>query len=544
MLIKNDLKIVNGAKAIIQTLSDFGVDTIFGYPGGVVLDLYDELYKQSNIKHILVRHEQSAVHCAEGYARATGKCGVVFVTSGPGATNTVTGIANAYLDGSPLLVITGQVSYDLLGKKAFQEADICEITKSCAKKVFRITDANELQKTLFEAYTTATKDAKGPVVVDIVKDVFTQSIKYTNILALLPNIGESTSVADCADICSLILKSSKPVIVTGGGVIHSQAQASVYKFAKSYSVPVVSTMMGLGAYPADDENYFGMLGIFGDNSANEIVKQADLVISLGVRWNDRITCMFKNCDLGSKLIQIDINPDEIGRVIKPAASMKGDIKAFFIGAGMFFGGMNKYSQWLNSAQDFKKLNTPPKKISNMLHSFEVIQKIEEFTKEKDLIFTSEVGQHMLWAVKNLKLGKNRKLFVSGGLGTMGFGLPAAIGACIANPKNPVVCISGDGSFQMNLNELATCKDYNLNLKIMILNNGYLGMVRQLQEKNCEGRYSQTKISNPDFVKLAQSYGIEAIKVTSLSDVDYALKKAFSNAKTFIIDFEIEPMEVV
>lgn len=546
MLIGNNIKTMKGAEIAIETLKDLGVDTIFGYPGGVVLDLYDKLYNQSDIKHILVRHEQSAVHAAEGYARATGKCGVVLVTSGPGATNTVSGIVNAYMDGYPLVVLTGQVFKNLIGTDAFQEADICDITKSCTKKVFQVTDVSDLQKTLIEAFSIAMDGKKGPVVVDLAKNIFSESAEYKSVVKSEPVLALNVSNVDVSRVLNRILKASKPVIVSGGGVSHASAEDELYKFAKSLNIPVVDTMMGLGTYPQNDENYLGMIGIFGDKSANQTLKDADLIVSIGARFNDRITCMFTDVDFSDKFIQIDINEKEISRVISTKDYLIGDAKdiLFRMNNELSKLSFNHFTSWMNSCAELKSLNVVRHRNTNLMHSFEVIRKIEEFTKNQNLIFTSEVGQHQLWAVQNLSFSKNRKIFVSGGSGTMGFGFPAAIGACVANPETQVVCISGDGSFQMGIPELATCVDYNLNLKIMILNNGYLGMVRQLQEKNCDGRYSQTKISNPDFIKLAESYGIEASRVTCLSEIDDALKSAFSTKGPYIVEFCVEPMELL
>ncbi len=549
MVAENNIKTFTGAKAIIETLKNLGVDTIFGYPGGVVLDLYDELYKQSEIKHILVRHEQSAVHAAEGYARATGKCGVVLVTSGPGATNTVSGIVNAYLDGYPLVVLTGQVFKNLIGKDSFQEADICDITKTCTKRVFQISDPADISRTLVEAFEIANSGKKGPVVVDLVRDIFSARIGADFEAMFDSSSVEEKNILEASEtsrILEKILKSSKPVVVSGGGVTHSKAEKELYRFVKSLDIPVVDTMMGLGTYPQNDVNYFGMIGIFGDKAANQIIKEADLIISLGARFNDRVTCMFKEIDLSSKFIQIDINKSEISRVIRAADFICADTKVVLSLFNQLLESSQyeKFSGWLKTAETLKSLNIERKRQTNLMHSFEVIQKINDFTKNMNLVFTSEVGQHQLWAVQNLTFNEYRKIFVSGGAGTMGFGFPAAIGAAIANPDIPVVCITGDGSFQMGVQELATCVDNNLNIKIMVLNNGYLGMVRQLQEKSCEGRYSQTKISNPDFVKLAQSYGLNAMEVSSVADIDEALKKAFSTNETFIIDFRVEPMEML
>ena len=543
MLVESKTYTMKGSKILLEALKNLGVDTIFGYPGGVVLDVYDELFKQSDIKHVLVRHEQSAVHAAEGYARETGKCGVVLVTSGPGATNTVTGIVNAYLDGYPLIVITGQVFKDLMGKNAFQEANICDITKSCTKKVFQITSASEIQTTLNEAMFYATHWKKGPVVVDIARDVFTDTAEYSLNIATQTRFEYILNTKlPLNRIIERLKLSQRPIIVAGGGVAHAKAEKILFDFAQKYNIPVVNTMMGLGTYPQDCSNYFGMIGIFGDKAANELVKQTDLIISLGARFNDRITCMFKDIDLSQKFIQVDININETSQFIQASDSFLGDIKDFLSAINQEE--YNDYQDWCNKAKEFKNLNISRERKTSVLHSFEVIRKIEEFTKNKNVTFTSEVGQHQLWAVQNLKFNQNRKIFVSGGAGTMGFGFPAAIGAAIGNPDKTVVCITGDGSFQMGLHELATCMDYNLNIKIMILNNGYLGMVRQLQEKFCNGNYSETKISNPDFLTLAKSYGINAFRVTTLEEIDTTLEAAFSTEGTCIIDFVVEPMEVL
>ena len=540
MITENEIKTLKGSKIIFETLKALGIDTIFGYPGGIVLDIYEELYNQSDIKHILVRHEQSAVHAAEGYARQTGNCGVVLVTSGPGATNTVSGIVNAYLDGSPLIILTGQVFKNLIGKGAFQEANICDITKSCTKKVFQITSADQIQTTLIEAYKTATSGKKGPVVVDLVKDIFSEHSSFKPFE--FPPIKTSSKI-NTDNLYNRLKNSKFPIIVAGGGVNQANAQDELYKLAKQTSIPIVDTMMGLGTFPQNDENYLGMIGIFGDNCANKLIKQSDLIISLGARFNDRITCMFKDENLCEKFFQIDINPDEISGFIKTTDYIIEDIKNVLTSLieNHSLSDLD-FSNWLKEAKNLKRLNKIRQKTSNMLHSFEVIREIENFTKDYDITFTSEVGQHQLWACQNLHFDKNRKIFVSGGSGTMGFGFPAAIGAAIANPQKPVVCITGDGSFQMGMHELATCKDYNLNVKIMILNNGYLGMVRQLQEKLCDKHYSQTKISNPDFVQLAKSYNIKAKRVTALQEIKTALTEAFEENGTYIIDFAVEPEE--
>lgn len=546
MLIQNNIETIKGSKVVINTLKNLGVDTIFGYPGGIVLDLYDELYNQTDIKHILVRHEQAAVHAAEGYARTSGKCGVVLVTSGPGATNTVTGIVNAYLDGYPLVVLTGQVASNLIGKDAFQEANICDITKSCAKKTFQITKAENIQGILTEAFKIAMSGKKGPVVVDMAKDIFKQNAGFDTDLKIKIPANPEINFLDIKRVFNKILSSSKPVIVSGGGVVNSKAEKELLNFSKLMNIPVVTTMAGCGSYPKENNNHMGMIGIFGDNSANQLIKNSDLIISLGARFNDRITCMFDIKNLAEKFIQVDINKEEIFRVISGVDFICADIKDVLSNFNELLK-TEKYqpfNKWTNEVQNLKSLNIKRKCKTNLIHSFEVIRILDNFTKDKDVIFTSEVGQHMLWAVQNLTLNRDRTILLSGGSGTMGFGFPAAIGAAVAAPEKTVVCIAGDGSFQMNLQELAVCRDYNLNIKIIILNNGYLGMVRQLQEKNYGARYSQTQISNPDFLKLAESYGIKSKRISSITETKDALSETFAENTPFVLDIMIEPMELL
>lgn len=532
-----------GAKIIVETLKNLGVDTIFGYPGGVVLNVYDELFKQNDIKHYLVRHEQAAVHAAEGYARVSGKCGVVLVTSGPGASNTVTGIANAYLDGYPLVVLTGQVSSSLIGKDAFQEVNIVDMTKTCTKAGFQVHDINDLEDTLNKAFHIAMTGKKGPVVVDIAKDIFGQSAEFCGKFSeeySYPKIFEQ----DVKDIINEIRNSSNPVIVCGGGVVHSNAVEELIKFSKNNAIPVVTTLMGLSAYPSSAENYLGMIGIFGQKSANQALRESDLILSLGARFNDRITCCFKPEELSRKFIQVDINQNEISRNIPAYRHVVGDIKEFLFLINKHSSDVDKKALDTEKIYRLKSLNKSNKPVSNQLHSFEVIKTISDYTKGMDCLVSTEVGQHQMFVAQNYNFNFSGQFITSGGLGTMGFGFPAAIGACIAKGNQPVICFAGDGSFQMNEQELATCVDYNLPVKIFILNNGYLGMVRQLQQNNCGGRYSETKISNPDFMKLAQAYGIEACRVSKNDEIKSALARAFAVNAPFIIDFVVESMEVV
>lgn len=540
------IKTLSGAQIIVKTLKNLGVDTIFGYPGGIVLSIYDELFKQNDIKHYLVRHEQAAVHAAEGYARVSGKCGVVLVTSGPGAANTVSGIANAYLDGYPIVVLTGQVFSSLIGKNAFQEVNILDITKSCTKAGFQITSAEQIQDTLCKAFNCAISDKKAPVVVDMAKNIFTEQVEFVEKTSCI--IDEQSSIkGNLSKVLSEIINAKKPVVIAGGGVVHSHCEKELYKFIKKLGIPVVNTLMSLGIYPHDDENLAGMIGIFGSYSANQTLKESDLIFSIGARLNDRITCCFKEKELERKFIQLDINEKEISNNVQAYDSIVGDAEKVLKEMNKILDSTEKhwdFGDWLAEVQNLKKLNKKNVKISDKMHSFEVIQKIYDYTKDMDIVVTTEVGQHQLWTAQNYKFTKSGRFLTSGGSGTMGFGLPAAIGASIALNKQSVICIAGDGSFQMNEQELAVCKDYNLPIKIFIINNGYLGMVRQLQQKGFEKRYSETKISNPNFIKLAEAYGIPAVNVNTTDDLSTVLPKIFSENTPYVINCNVEPMEIV
>lgn len=542
MAMQSTTQILTGAQIVTATLKNLGVDTIFGYPGGIVLKVYDELFTDSEVKHILCRHEQACVHAAEGYSRSFGgqKPGVVLVTSGPGATNIVTGLANAYLDGYPLVVLTGQVSKDLIGKDAFQEVNIIDIARPCTKETYQVTDVRDLEKTLVEAFHTALSGKKGPVVVDLAKNIFTETTEFDGLK--LPSFEVRSDLDKIPRILSLLNDSERPVIVAGGGVLHSNAAHELASLACGLSIPVVSTMMGLGAFPQSSPLYFGMIGLFGSYSANQILRKSDLIISLGARFNDRISCCFPNGELERNLIQIDINDYEIFRIFNARMGVKGDIKEIL--GGLLSKVSKDFTDWAQEAQVLKARNKLPAKKSEKLHSYQVIDALYDYTQNKNLTVTTEVGQHQLWCAKGYKFNRPGQFITSGGLGTMGFGFPAAIGASIAQNGAPVICVTGDGSLQMNIQELATCAQYGLPVKILVLNNGYLGMVRQLQEKMCEKRYAQTRIQNPDFVGLAKAYGIDALRVEKIEEIPAALEKCFASNAPFLIDFIIEPMEVV
>ena len=542
MAMQSTTQTLTGAQIVTATLKNLGVDTIFGYPGGIVLKVYDELFTDSDIKHILCRHEQACVHAAEGYSRSFGgqKPGVVLVTSGPGATNIVTGLANAYLDGYPLVVLTGQVSKELIGKDAFQEVNIVDIARPCTKEAYQVTDVRDLEKTLVEAFHTALSGKKGPVVIDLAKNIFTETTEFDGMK--LPAFDVRSDLDKIPRVLSLLNDAERPVIVAGGGVLHSNAAHELASLACGLSIPVVSTMMGLGAFPQSSPLYFGMIGLFGSYSANQILRKSDLIISLGARFNDRISCCFPNGELERNLIQIDINDYEIFRIFNARMGVKGDIKEIL--DGLLSKVSKDFSSWAQEAQVLKARNRLPAKKSEKLHSYQVIDALYDYTKNKSLTVATEVGQHQLWCAKGYKFNRPGQFITSGGLGTMGFGFPAAIGASIAQQRAPVICVTGDGSLQMNIQELATCAQYGLPVKILVLNNGYLGMVRQLQEKMCEKRYAQTRIQNPDFVGLAKAYGIDALRVEKIEEIPAALEKCFASNAPFLIDFIIEPMEVV
>lgn len=545
-VLKENLKVLNGAQIVVETLKVNGVECIFGYPGGVVLNVYDELFKQNDIKHYLVRHEQAAVHAAEGYARVSNKCGCVLVTSGPGAANIVSGIANAYMDGYPLVVITGQVKQENLGKNSFGEINILDITKSCTKKNFQVSKVSDLEKTLNDAFFIANEGKKGPVVVSVTKNVFIENSEFKgeNEYKQKPNFNS----VDIASALKMICESQRPVIVSGGGVVHSDASSELSEFARLLKIPVVNTLMGVGTYPKEDERHLGMIGLFGNPSANQLLRESDLIFAVGARFNNRVRCCFKNDELSRKLIHLDINPDEISKNVPASFALAGDAKQIL----QKMIAESKSSKlpivsnllWQERIKELKSEVPKYIKKSNNLHSFEVMEIINEFIKPLNPIITTEVGQHQIWAARLLDVNNPRNFITSGGLGTMGFGFPASIGASIAGGNSPLICVTGDGSLQMNIQELMTFAEYNIPVKIMIMNNGYLGMVRQLQEKVCENRYSETKISNPDFVKLAKAYGIKGLRVEKKEDIISALQEAFSHSAPVLIDFVVEPFEVL
>ena len=537
-----DKKIISVSKLIVKTFQRLGIDKIFGYPGSSVLSLYDELYQQDRINHYLLRHEQSAVHAAEAYSRVSGKCGVVLVTAGPGATNTITGIANAYLDGYPLIIISGQVATSAKGKGAFQEINFIEMVKHCAKAVLKIETAEDIEHSILQAYLLATSGKKGPVVIEIPKDILDSHTEYRNLS--LPEDNKITyDNIDTQKVFELIKSSKAPLIISGGGVVHAKAFKELFTFSTMLNIPIVSTMMGIGAFPQNNSLYSGMIGTYGDIAANKKLISADLLIILGSRLNDRILNAFEFDKFNHKtIILVDINSEEISQNINVDYNCSCDIK-YFLNEMTAFIKNTKYSVPLSSFEVEKNTQNAPL-LSESLTMKKIIKELSEYIKDLSIKITTDVGQHQIALINNFQFNLPETLITSGGFGTMGFGLPAAIGASIASNKSPIILFSGDGSFQMSLSELAVCKEYNLPIKIMIMNNGYLGMVRQLQQEQCNERYYATAISNPDFVQLAKSYGIDGIKVDNSCDLKSVFDIALKNDRPYLMDFIIDPRENV
>jgi len=533
-----------GAEILVQSLLAEGVDTIFGYPGGMVLPIYDALY-DADLRHILTRHEQGAAHAADGYARASGKPGVCLATSGPGATNLVTGIANAYMDSIPMVAITGQVVTSLLGKDSFQEADITGITLPITKHNYLVKDVQDLAQTLREAFYIARTGRPGPVLIDIPRDVSGGTADYADPgPARLPgySVNIKPDPEQVARAVRAIEESERPVIYAGGGVINGGAHEELLRLAEILLAPVATTLMGLGGFPGNHPLSVGMLGMHGSKYANYAVSECDLLIGVGVRFDDRVTSKLEAFAPGATIIHIDIDPAEIGKNVGVDIPVVGDVR----------NSLQKIieclqprleSRWRDKIQNWKK-EYPIEFVENgRLKPQEVIKEMYNVTRGEVRVVT-DVGQHQMWAAHYYTYHRPRTFITSGGLGTMGFGFPAALGVQVACPDETVLCITGDGSFQMNSQELATVVHYNLPVKIGIINNGYLGMVRQWQELFYNRRYSYVEITGPDFVKLAESYGAVGIRVSKKSEVREAMEEAMRVPGPVVIDFPIEREENV
>jgi acetolactate synthase-1/2/3 large subunit len=543
---------LTGAQILMEVLKEEGVKTIFGFPGGAVIDIYDELAK-TNIHHVLVRHEQGAVHAADGYARASGGVGVVLVTSGPGATNTVTGIASAYMDSIPIVIFTGQVPTQLIGNDAFQEVDIVGITRPCTKHNYLVRDTKDLARIVKEAFYIAQSGRPGPVLIDIPKNVSATKVDYTPIKKIELKSYKPTykpNRRQLSKAVSLIKNAKKPVIFAGGGVVLSKASKELTEFAQKTKTPLTASLMGLGAFPGTDPLWLGMLGMHGTYRANMSTGACDLMIGIGVRFDDRVTGKTDEFASKAKIIHIDIDPTSIQKNIPVTIPIVGDCKTTLGQLNKLLdkedlGDLNeKRKNWLDQIEDWK--NTKPLAYAQekVIKPQYVVEKLYELTKGKAII-TTEVGQNQMWAAQYYHFDKPNHFITSGGLGVMGFGLPAAIGAQLACPKKLVVDIAGDGSIQMNIQEMATIAQCGLPVKVVILNNNYLGMVRQWQELFYEKRYSQTGMEHtPDFVKLAEAYGAVGLRATKPDEVEKVLKKGLSTPKAVIMDFVVEREECV
>lgn len=536
----------------MKVLHEEGVDTIFGFPGGAVLDIYDELVK-TDFKHILVRHEQGAVHAADGYARASGKVGVCLVTSGPGATNTVTGIASAYMDSIPIVVFTGQVNTNLIGNDAFQEVDIVGITRPCTKHNYLVKKIEDLAKTIKEAFYIARSGRPGPVLIDLPKDMMRsyaeyKTIKEVKLRAYNPTYEPNMKQLD--RVISLIKKSKKPLVFAGGGVVLSGASDELRRFAKTIQAPVTSTLMGLGAFPASDPLWLGMIGMHGTYGANISSAECDLLIGIGVRFDDRVTGKTSTFASNARIVHIDIDPTSISKNIQVDTPVVGDCKVTLERLNKLLKDEPKKEisghrkQWLDQIARWKETKPLAYTQKDIIKPQFVIEKIWELTKG-DAIITTEVGQNQMWSAQYYRFDKPNAFITSGGLGCMGFGFPAAIGAQVARPDRTVIDIAGDGSIQMNIQEMATAVQYNLPVKIAILNNRYLGMVRQWQELFYDRCYACTEMDHaPDFVKLAEAFGAVGLRATKPAEVVPVIKKALSVYKPVIMDFVVEREEGV
>ncbi|MEE9590923.1 MAG: biosynthetic-type acetolactate synthase large subunit [Thermodesulfobacteriota bacterium] len=544
----------NGAEIFIESLKKERVDTIFGFPGGAVLPIYDALF-ESSMRHILARHEQGAVHMADGYARATGRPGVVVVTSGPGATNTVTGIATAYMDSIPLLIFTGQVPTALIGNDAFQEADIVGITRPCTKHNYLVKDTRDLAYIIKKAFYIATAGRPGPVLVDIPKDVQTATTEFkypdeVHMPSFKPTYRGHMRQIKMATDC--ILNAKRPVIYAGGGVVLSDAASELRSLAEKLQIPVTTTLMGLGGFPGTHQLYMGMLGMHGTYCANMAVTNTDCLIAIGARFDDRVTGKIDEFAPYAKIMHIDIDPTSISKNVKVDIPIVGDIKNVLKEMLNILGGVKvrsrkaTLSEWLDQIKQWNRTHKLSYNQSNgRIKPQYVVERLYKLTKG-DAIITTEVGQNQMWAAQFYKFLKPRTFLTSGGLGTMGFGFPAAIGAQVAFPEKVVVDIAGDGSIQMNIQELATAVQYRLPVKVAILNNKFLGMVRQWQEFFYDSRYSQTCIEvMPDFVRLAEAYGAVGLRAEKPKDVDDTIKKALAvKDRPVIMDFMVDREENV
>ena len=546
-------KMIKGARILLECLSRLGINEIFGYPGGAVIPIYDELYNFKDIKHYFARHEQGAVHEADGYARSTGKVGACLATSGPGATNLVTGIMTAHMDSIPLLVITGQVSSSLLGKDAFQESDIVGITVPITKNNYLVQDIKDLPRILKEAYYIASTGRPGPVLVDIPRDIQLQEIPYDEFNKIYENDFTLEGYNPVYEghkgqikmAIKMIKDSKKPLIIAGAGILKAHAYEELKEFVEKTNIPVAMTLLGLGSFPGNHELALGMIGMHGTTYANYAANEADLIIAAGMRFDDRVTGNPQKFIPNAKIIHIDIDPAEIGKNKLIDVPIVGDLKNVLTDLNEKAPKVS-HDEWLKQIKKWKKDYSLiyRKTEDDILIPQEILAEINKITKG-DVIVATDVGQHQMWAAQFLTFNNPYSILTSGGAGTMGFGLPAAIGAQVANPNKRVLAVVGDGGFQMTFQELMLIKEYNLPVKIFIINNSYLGMVRQWQELFHEKRYSSVDLSyNPDFIKIGEAYGIKSIQLTNKKDLKKHLKKILESDEAVLVECIVEKEENV
>jgi len=546
---------LTGADIFVKCLEDEGVEYIFGYPGGAALHMYDALYRQDKVKHILVRHEQGAAHAADGYARCTGRPGVVLVTSGPGATNTVTGIATAYMDSIPMVIITGQVPTALIGDDAFQEVDAVGITRPCVKHNFLVKDVRDLATTIKKAFIIATTGRPGPVVVDIPKDVTAHKTEYhypesVTMRSYSPVLkGHPSQIKKAVD---LLLSAQRPMIYTGGGIVQGNASEPLTQLVRQLGYPITNTLMGLGAYPATDAQFIGMLGMHGTYEANMAMHECDVLLAAGARFDDRVTGDLAKFCPHARIIHIDVDPASIGKTVPVEIPIVGGADAVLremvdlVKKSKQKPDQKALEAWWARIDDWRAFNCLGfDRSSELIKPQYVLERLYELTGG-DAFITSDVGQHQMWAAQFYKFDKPRRWINSGGLGTMGFGLPAAMGVQFAHPDATVACVTGEASIQMCIQELSTCKQYDLPIKIINLNNRYMGMVRQWQEFFYDRRYSHSYMDAlPDFNKLAESYGHVGMRIEKPADVEGALKEALAMKDRLVfLDFITDQTENV
>ena len=551
-------KLYSGAEIVFKCLEDQNVEVIFGYPGGAVLPIYDELKNFNSVKHILVRHEQGAGHAAEGYARSSGKPGVLLVTSGPGATNAVTALTDAYMDSVPLVCISGQVPTHLIGTDAFQECDTTGITRPCTKHNWLVKDIKDLEKVIHKAFEVATTGRPGPVLVDIPKDVQFQKTSYTKFKKqkkINGKVHNQFSQKDIDELIKLMSKASKPIFYTGGGVINSGPKASelLRELVSTTGFPITTTLQGLGSYPGEDSHFLGMLGMHGSYEANNAMHDCDLMINIGARFDDRITGKIDEFSPKSKKVHIDIDPSSINKNVKVDLPIVGDVAEVItstiktikkVKPDFAKSNKQKISKWWEKIQKWREVNS-----FDFVNSTETIkpqyavQRLYELTKNKDTYITTEVGQHQMWAAQHYKFDKPNRWMTSGGLGTMGYGLPAAVGVQVAHPNKLVIDIAGEASVLMTMQEMSTAVQYSLPIKIFILNNEYMGMVRQWQELLHEKNYSESYTAAlPDFVKLAEAYGCVGIRAKTPDELDDKIIEMINTDRPVIFDCMVDKEE--